>query len=330
MQRVYRALGLFAGVLFVGTILFRQAERMSWFDAFYATLLSVTPLGHGVMPPLTRAGREVNILLLISGVAVVGYAASIATRFVFEGEMGRIFWRRKVQRRLERMENHYIVCGHGRVGGVVAEQFRQHGVSFVVIERDQAAVEASIQAGENVILGDATHEQSLAAAGVQRARGLVAALESDADNLYISLSAREMNPAIQIVSRATDPLAAEKLRRAGANRTVSPNIIGGVEMANHLLMPAVVDFIHLATGRQSLDLQMQEIHVTESSRLPGVPLRESPIRSEHGVIVVAVYPRDGEAVFNPEPEYVVEAGDTLICLGAPDRVEAMRQMAERG
>jgi voltage-gated potassium channel len=329
MQRVYRALGLFAAILLVGTALFRETERMGWFDAFYATLLSVTPLGHGVMPSLTEAGRKINAILLICGVGVVGYAASIATRFVFEGEMGRIFWRRKVQRRLERMENHYIVCGHGRVGSVVAQQFREHGVPFVVIEKDESAVEERIVAGENVILGDATHEQWLEAAGIRRARGLVAALESDADNLYISLSAREMNPSIMIVSRATDPMAADKLRRAGADRTVSPNIIGGVEMANHLLMPAVVDFIHLATGRQSLDLQMQEIHVREGSNLRGLPLRESPIRREHGVIVVAVYPREGEAVFNPDPEYVVEAGDTLICLGSPDRVEAMRRMAER-
>jgi voltage-gated potassium channel len=327
MKRVYRAIGLFGAILVVGTLLFRQVESMDWFEAFYVTLLSITPLGHGLMPSLSAAGRELNAALLICGVGVVGYAASIATRFVFEGEMGKVFWRRKVQKRIDRMEGHYILCGHGRVGRTVARQLSEHHVEFVIVERAEDAVRDRIAEGAAVLLGDASDEKVLEAAGVRRANGLVAALESDADNLYVALTARGLNPSIRIVARATDEAAAVKLRRAGVDRTVSPNIIGGREMAQHLLMPAVIDFIHLATGKQNLDLEMREIHVGGGSALEGVPFAESPIRREHGVIVVAVNRPGGESVFNPESSYVVGARDTLICLGHPERLAAMEELA---
>ena len=327
MQRVYRALALFAGVLAVGAVLFRSIERLDWFDAFYTALLSVTPLGHGLMPPLSRAGRKLNAFLLVCGVGVVGYAASIATRFVFEGEMGRVFWRRKVERRVGRMEGHYVVCGHGRVGRTVAEELGRHGVPFVIIESKEEAVRERIARGEDVILGDATDERVLAQAGVARAKGLVAALESDADNLYVTLTARESNPRIRIVARTSDETAAARLKRAGADRTIAPTMIGGREMVQHLLTPAVIDFIHLATGKQNVELEMQEIHVVGGSTLCGVALAESPIRREHGIIVVAVNKPGGESVFNPDSGHVVGEGDTLICLGHRDRLAAMQNLA---
>jgi len=327
MQRVYRALALFAGVLALGAVLFRSIERLDWFDAFYTALLSVTPLGHGLMPSLSRAGRQLNAFLLVCGVGVVGYAASIATRFVFEGEMGRVFWRRKVERRVGRMEGHYVVCGHGRVGRTVAEELGRHGVPFVIIESNEEAVRERIARGEDVILGDATDERVLAQAGVARAKGLVAALESDADNLYVTLTARESNPRIRIVARTSDETAAARLKRAGADRTIAPTMIGGREMVQHLLTPAVIDFIHLATGKQNVELEMQEIHVVGGSSLCGVALAESPIRREHGVIVVAVNKPGGESVFNPDSNHVVGEGDTLICLGHPDRLAAMQNLA---
>ena len=328
MERLYRALLLFAAVLLVGTLLFRRVEGFEWFDSFYTALLSVTPIGHGLIPPLSRGGRQVNAFLLVCGVGVVGYVASIATRFVFEGEMGRIFWKRKVERHVENMEGHYILCGHGRVGRIVAEELAHRSVPFVIVEKDESAVAERISRREDVILGDATDESVLQSAGVKRAAGLVAALQSDADNLYITLSARELNPDIRIVARSTDETAAAKLKRAGASRTVSPNIIGGREMAQHLLMPAVVDFIHLATGKKSLDLEMQEVHVAAGSRLCGVPISESAIRREHGVIVVAINKPSGEAIFNPGSECVVGPEDTLICLGRPERLSVIRQLAE--
>lgn len=328
MKRVYRALALFAGVLAVGAVLFRSIERLDWFDAFYTALLSVTPLGHGLMPPLTRAGRQLNAFLLVCGVGVVGYAASIATRFVFEGEMGRVFWRRKVERRVGSMEDHYIVCGHGRVGRAVAEELGRHRVPFVIIELNEDAVRERIARGEDVILGDATDERVLAQAGVSRAKGLVAALESDADNLYVTLTARESNPRIRIVARTSDETAAARLKRAGADRTIAPTMIGGREMVQHLLTPAVIDFIHLATGKQNVELEMQEIHVVGGSTLCGIPFAESPIRREHGVIVVAINKPGGESVFNPDARHVVGEGDTLICLGHPDRLAAMQQLAK--
>src|SRR5512146_1837106 len=230
MQRVYRALALFGAVIVLGGLLFRSIERLDWFDAFYTALLSVTPLGHGLMPPLSRAGRELNAFLLVCGVGVVGYAASIATRFVFEAEMGRVFCRRKVERRVARMEGHYVVCGHGRVGRTVAEELGRHGVPFVIVERSEDAVRERIERGEDVILGDATSEGVLAQAGIERARGLVAALESDADNLYVTLTARASNPAIRIVARTSDDTASARLKRAGADRTIAPTQIGGREM----------------------------------------------------------------------------------------------------
>src|SRR5450759_564957 len=236
MERLYRALALFTAVLVMGTVLFRAIEHLDWFDCFYSTLLSITPLGHGLMPVLSRAGRELNAILLICGVGVVGYAASIATRFIFEGELGKVFWRRRVRNRIDAMEGHYVLCGHGRVGRIVAEELGRHKVAFVVIEVGEDAVADRVARGEDVILGDATDEKVLESAGVRRAKGLVAALQSDADNLYVTLTAREMNPGLRIVARATDDVAAAKLKRAGADRAISPNVIGGREMAQHLLM----------------------------------------------------------------------------------------------
>ena len=329
MERLYRALALFAAVLAGGTALFRVIEHLDWFDCFYATLLSITPLGHGLMPGLSRAGRELNSVLLVCGVGVVGYAASIATRFVFEGELGRVFWRRRVRNRVAAMEEHYVLCGHGRVGRIVAQELERHKAAFVIVELGEEAIADRIARGEDVIVGDATDEKVLESAGIRRAKGLVAALQSDADNLYVTLTAREMNPKIRIVARATDDAAAAKLKRAGADRTISPNVIGGREMAQHLLMPAVVDFIHLATGKQNLELEMREIHVRDASRLCGVPFSESPIRREHGVIVVAINRAGGESVFNPDSGFVVGADDVLICLGRPERLAAMQQLAEQ-
>lgn len=327
MKRVYRALSLFGAILAIGTLLFHRIEQLGWFDAFYVTLLSITPLGHGLMPALSGAGRELNAFLLVCGVGVVGYAASIATRFVFEGEMGKVFWRRRVEKRVERMEDHYIVCGYGRVGRIVVGELDHRNVEFVVIERSEEAIAERTAAGADVLVGDATDEKTLETAGVRRARGLVSALESDADNLYVTLTARGMNPTLRIVARATDDAAARKLKRAGADRTVSPNIIGGREMAQHLLMPAVIDFLHLATGKENLDLEMREIHVAEGSRLAGIAFADSPIRREHGVIVVAANRPGGETVFNPDSEFVAGGGDTLICLGRPDELLAMDRLA---
>ncbi len=235
-----------------------------------------------------------------------------------------------MRNRVNALEGHYLLCGHGRVGRIVAEELERHRVAFVIVELAEEAVADRIARGENVIVGDATDEKVLESAGVRRAKGLVSALQSDADNLYVTLTAREMNPSIRIVARATDDAAAAKLKRAGADRTISPNVIGGREMAQHLLMPAVVDFIHLATGKQNLELEMREIHVRDGSRLCGVPFSESPIRREHGVIVVAINRSSGESVFNPDSSFVVGANDILICLGRPEHLAAMQKLAEQG
>ena len=230
-------------------------------------------------------------------------------------------------REIDKLREHYIVCGHGRMGQILCEELVKEKVPFVVIEGDAAGAEALIEKGYMVVNGDATEDESLRSAGVIRAKGLVAVVSSNMDNLYITLSARVMcredNPGLYILSRATDRQACEKIERAGADRVVSPYVIGGMRIVQALLRPTVSDFLEIATRSSGLDLMFEELLIGGDSALDGVALKDSEIRESYDVVVIAIKKRTGDMVFNPGPEAVLHNGDMLVTLGDKDQLDRL-------
>ena len=255
------------------------------------------------------------------------YAATEFLRAVVTGEVQRLWGRQRMERNLAALKDHLIVCGYGRMGKFVCNECSRNGLPFVIIDRRAEPLQDFDLAHGISLVGDATEDKVLKQAGVARARALVTVAASDADNLYITLSARLLNAKLYIVARVESDPAEEKLRRAGANRIVSPYSIGGFRMAQAVLRPAVVDFIELATRTEHLDLQIEEARIQPGSRLAGATLRASQLRHELGVIIVAIKKARGDMIFNPPGEAVMETGDTLIALGQRQQLDQLEAQA---
>jgi voltage-gated potassium channel len=316
-----------AGLIVVGTLGYYWLESYSLFDSLYLTVITLTTIGYGDVTPKTTPGRVFTIFLALGGIFTLFYVAAEVIRLVISGEVQDVLGRRRMEQNLAELKNHLIVCGFGRMGRLVCKEFSGQGLPFVVIERAAELLDDFALAHGIPLHGDATSDDVLRRAGVERARGLVTVLASDADNLYITMSARVLNDKLYIVARAEEDRAEQKLRRAGANRVVSPYVIGGVRMAHAVLRPAVVDFIELATRTEHLDLQIEETQIAPQSRLARVSLRDSQLRQEHGVIIVAIKKATGEMVFNPPGDAVMEPGDTLITLGNRQQLDALEKLA---
>jgi voltage-gated potassium channel len=297
----------------------------SLFDALYMTVITLTTVGYEeVHHPLSRHGRIFTMALLLIGVFAFFYTITELLRSVISGEVRDLLGRQRMERSLAGLSNHMIICGYGRMGRHICEEFSRQGLPFVVIDRDPQLLQDFNVPHGIALPGDATSDEVLKRAGVERARALVTVAASDADNLFITLSARLLNDKLYIVARAEGELAEEKLLRAGANRVVAPYAIGGTKMAMAVLRPAVVDFIELATRTEHLDLQIEETLIRAGSKLDGVGLHDSGLRQELGVIVVAIKKANGHLVANPPGDAVMSPGDTLITLGPRkglDRVE---------
>ena len=301
-------------------------EDYSLFDALYMTVITLTTVGYEEVHRLSRAGRVFTIVLLLVGVLTFFYTVTELIRVVIGGEVQQLLGRRRMARSLAELKNHMIICGYGRMGKHVCREFSRQGLSFVIVDR-RAEVLQNFELAHGIALdGDATDDEVLKRAGVENARALVTVAASDADNLYITMSARLLNDKLFIVARAEGELAEQKLRRAGANRVVTPYAIGGAKVAMAVLRPAVVDFIELATRTEHLDLQIEEALIQAGAPLAGVTLHASSLRQDLGVIVVAIKKANGHLVANPPGDAVMEIGDTLIALGARqslDRVEVL-------
>jgi voltage-gated potassium channel len=299
----------------VGVIGYMTIARMGFLDALYMTVITLTTVGYREVQELDTAGRIFTMLLLVVGLGIVFYSATLIARGIIEGEIQRAFGRRKVQRQIAQVSDHYIVCGFGRMGRIVCKELVAKPVPFVVVERDPEGLRYAEDAQFLCVEGDATEDAVLLEAGIKRARGLVAALSTDSDNVYVVLSARELNPNLLIVARAEDDRSERKLLHAGATRVVSPYVIGGHRMAHSLLRPAVLDVIDLATHYRSIELQIEEVAVAKGGFADGQTLQESGIRESLGIIVIAIKKPNGEMIFNPLPDARLEAGDRLVLMG---------------
>jgi voltage-gated potassium channel len=302
-------------------------DEYSLFDALYMTVTTLTTVGYGELHPLSPRGRVFTIALLLVGVLTFFYTVTELVRVVISGEVQQLFGRRRMARSLAELKNHMIICGYGRMGRHVCREFSREGLPFVIIDRRPELLRDFDMAHGIALEGDATSDEVLKRAGVERARALVTVAASDADNLFITLSARLLNDKLFIVARAEGELAEQKLRRAGASRVVTPYAIGGAKVAMAVLRPAVVDFIELATRTEHLDLQIEETRIHEGSKLAGVTLHASQLRQELGVIVVAIKKANGHLVANPPGDAVMEAGDTLIALGARQNLDRVDTLA---
>jgi voltage-gated potassium channel len=314
-------------LMLAGSLGYHFIEGQPYFDSLYFTVITLTTVGYGDIVPKTQAGRIFTIFLALGGIFTLFYVATEMVRLVISGEVQKTLGRRRMEQSLTQMNNHLIVCGFGRMGRLVCKEFATEGLPFVVIEREAGLLQEFPFAGGILLAGDATSDEVLRHAGVERARGVVAVLPSDADNLFITMSARLLNERVFIVARAEGELCEKKLLRAGASRVVSPYTIGGARMAQAVLRPAVVDFIELATRTEYLDLQIEETEIGARSTLAGKSLQESKVRKEMGVIIVAIKKAAGHMVFNPPGDAVMEPGDLLITLGNRTQLNQLEDMA---
>jgi voltage-gated potassium channel len=306
---------LLAAVLSAGTAGFVIIEGWNVFDAFYMTITTVTTVGYGEIHPLSRAGRLFNSGVIILGVATVLYTFSFLMARLIEGDLQQRWARRRRQHMLDDLNNHFIVCGFGRIGQIVAREFTRQAVAFVIIERDPERMQAAVDMGYLAVEADASSEDVLRRLAIGRARGFIAAVSTDADNVFAILTARLLRPDLFIIARAETEDAKAKLVRAGADRVLSPYQIGGLQLAQTALRPAVVDFVQLATSSDNLDLNMEQVQIGEGAPLAGRSLIDAHLRQRFGVVVVGIQRASGGMEFNPAPESVMRVGDYLVVLG---------------
>ncbi len=308
-----------------GTIGYVLLEGWDFSDSFYMTIITLSTVGFGEVHPLTGIGRLFTVALIIGGVGTVFYALSTIAKFVLEGELEEIFGRKRLEKKIKELRDHFIVCGYGRMGKIICRELKEKNISFVVIEK----MPQGLIGGQDVLLieGDATRDEILKEVQIDKAKGLISVLPTDAENLYVVLSARGLNPSLVIVARAGEEGSEQKLIRAGADRVVSPYYIGGLRIAHTVLKPAVVDFIEFATKSGNIDLQMEEITIQDNSGLVGLTLDECGIGRELGIIVVAIKQGSGEMRFNPTYRTAIKSGDTLIALGEISKLKILEDMA---
>ncbi len=303
---------------------FHLIEGWSWLESAYVVIITLSTVGHGTPSGLSPGGMGLMIALIIIGVGLAVYLSGLIVQGFLEGELGKFLGRIRMERQIQNLQDHYLICGFGRIGSLVCKELHNAGVPFVVVEKEEEPCHRAVAFGYVCVQGDATDENVLKEAGIDRAKGLVAVLGSDAENVFLTMSARFLNRNLSIVARASAEKAQRKLYRAGANRCISPESIGGRHMAKAVLKPNVLEFIDLATGEGDLNLDLDEIRVPEKSTLVGKTLMESGLRQSYGIIIVAIRKPDGVMRFNPSGDTGVDAGDVLLALGEKQKIKALR------
>jgi voltage-gated potassium channel len=321
------ALVLLALVVLGGTVGYVVIEDWSYWDALYMTVTTVATVGYREVHPLSRPGEAFTLVLVIGGVGTALYAFSTIAAIVVEGGWHRFLLQRRLNRMLDNLTNHFILCGYGRIGSIIADEFHRRTTPFVIVDTDAGRVQAAQARGYAAIHADASHDDTLVGAGIQRARGLVAAVGTDAENVYTILTARELRPDLFVIGRAESEDSIHKLRRAGADRVISPYQIGATQMAQTALRPAVVDFVELATSSENLELSIEQVAIAENSLLANRSLVDANLRQRFGGIVVCIQRQDGKMEFNPPSDTVMRAGDQLVVLGPPSRLKDLEDAA---
>lgn len=316
-----------AGVFLTGTLWYRLVEGWSWEDAAYMTVITLATVGYGETRPLGARGRLFTIALILMGVVTIGYIVNRFTEAVIQGYFQEGIRLRQQRRLMESLSGHYILCGFGRTGRQIASEFKAEGVSFVVVDVDATSIESARQLGYMAIQGDATLDETLLNLQIERAECLVAALTSDAENLYTLLSAKTLNPQIRAIARASTQEALKKLQRAGADAVVSPYITGGKRMAAAALRPQVMDFVDGILTGGDREFYLEEVRL-DPAICPciGQTLREAKLRSQTGALILAIRRTDGTLIGGPTADTELMAGDLLICMGTAEQLRQINQI----
>ena len=321
---------LLAVVTAFGTVGYMVVEGWGAWDAFYMTVITITTVGYREVHPMSRAGEAFTVVVILGGVGTFFYGIALFLALIDEGQFVDRFARRRFARMLDELQDHFILCGFGRMGEIIAREFARQREPFVVIDRDPERVHVALELGYLAVAADASNEDVLRRIRIDRARGLLAAVSTDAENVYAVLSARLLKPDLFIVGRAETEDARTKLIRAGADRVISPYHLGGLQLAQTALRPAVVDFVQLATSSDNLDLNLEQVHIDHASPLAGQTIVDAGLRHRFGVVVVGIRRADGRMDFNPEPETAMRPGDDLVVLGRTASLRDLEAAAAAG
>lgn len=324
-RRLGLAFGALAAVMAIGTLGFRWALGETWLQSFYRAVVTSALVGLDTVPK-NDAARLLSIFMVIAGVTIFGFIASVVAESIARGVITGAWAEKRRRRAIDRLRDHFIICGYGRVGQRIAQEFKHAGADYVVVDFHADALAAARELGDHLIEGDGTDEDDLRAAGLERARGLVASSDSDADNLYIVLSARAERPDLLIVARASTADAARKLRIAGAERVVEPYATAGRVMANLMLKPQVTAFVDVVTSAGGADLRFEEVETPTGCEAAGSSIGKLRIRGRTGAVVVAVRKRDGHFETTPDPDMEIEPGDVIIAAGTDDELRALEAL----
>jgi voltage-gated potassium channel len=311
----------------IGTAGYMIIEGWGLIDSIYMTIITITTVGFSEIHEMSKAGRIFTIWLVFVGVGFFLYVAGSMVQFMVEGQIREILGRRTLNKKIGHLKNHYIVCGYGRIGKVLCKHLHAHpSIKIVVVEKNPETIPSMESANMLYVSGDAAEEDNLIKAGIKQAQVLIAALATDIDNVYLVLTAKQLNPNIFIVARASDKKAKSKLLAAGANRVESPYDVGAVSMAYRVLRPSVTSFLDLVFAYNRKDIQMDEIPVSPSSSLVDIMLKDSGIRQKFNLIIIAIKKPNGEMMFNPSYETVLKGGDTVIAMGKSDNLIGLEKV----
>jgi voltage-gated potassium channel len=326
---VWIALAVPFALLGLGTAGFKATggPEWTWLDALYMSAITLTTVGYGETHPLDDRGRVFAICFLFGGVFLLFYSVTETIRAIVSGQLRLILGREGVKHKLDEVRDHIVVCGFGRMGRLVCQEFERQKARYVLIDQSEAVLTEWPHQHGIPVPGDATADEVLRRAGIERAKVLVAVLPSDADNLYVTLSARVMNPSLFIVARAEQEATEAKLRRVGANQVVSPYVIGGHRVAQAVLRPTVGHFLEQATRLNAADYQIEEAVIAKTSPLCGKTLRDANLRDEMGVVVIALRAPDGEIVFNPKGDSVLGPGSVVVVVGRREQLDELEAIA---
>ena len=310
----------------IGTTGYMIIEGWNLLDAVYMTVITLTTVGYREVHAVSNFGKIYTILLILSGVTFFLYVAGAVVQFMVEGRIRTILGRRSLEKKIDRLKDHYIVCGYGRIGRVLCKRLQSRPIDVVVIENDRDLVPVMDQDNMLYISGDASNEINLDKAGIKRAHGLIAALATDTDNVFLVLTARQLSPDLYIIARSSQKESKSKLLAAGANKVESPYDMGAVSMAQRIIRPPVTSFLDLALAHGRKDIQMEEIPVGHSSSLANVVLKDSGIRQQFNLIIIAIKKSDDSMLFNPSFEAVIESGDTVIAVGEAENLHKLEKI----
>jgi len=322
-KRIFRGLIILLFILAIGTKGFMIIENWSLLDSLYMTVITITTVGFQEVRTISETGRIFTIFIIFSGMGIIAYILGMVAQAMVDLQVRYLIGRTKLGFKIRSIKNHYIICGFGRIGRIICQELKANKIPMIAVDNDPEAMHIFENEDIPYIHDDATSEDVLTEAGIEKARGLVSVVASDADNLFITMTARGLNPGLFILTRADKEQTEKKLMRAGANRVVMPYLIGGQKMADAIIKPAVTDFLEFTFDNKEIGLEMGELRVSEKSQLNGVTLVDSEIRKDMDVIIVAVKKKDGEMKFNPSSQTRIEAGDILISLGKSHDLEIL-------